>query len=143
MNNYANNVFEAIDTIINQRLSELSFDRTITCKIVEEVKDKPNTYWVSNDSMRFQAIAQDGKKYSKKEEVFVLIPNGEYSNEKIITGSRIDDSKNGYNKMKYISIDAIGSNCYSEEVFGWTHQFSHTICTHIYLKRRSKEKIIK
>lgn len=103
MNNYANNVFEAIDTIINQRLSELSFDRTITCKIIEEVKDSPNTYWVSNDNMRFQAIAQDGKKYNKKEEVFVLIPNGEYNNEKIITGSRIDNSKNGYNKMKYIS----------------------------------------
>ena len=103
MNNYANNVFEATDTIISQRLSELSFDRTINCKIIEEVKDKPNTYWVSNDNIRFQAIAQDGKKYSAKEEVFVLIPNGEYSNEKIIIGSRIDNSKDGYNKMKYIS----------------------------------------
>ena len=44
MNNYSEQIFQSIDTIISQRLNEVKFDRTITCEVIAGVKDYPNKY---------------------------------------------------------------------------------------------------
>ena len=102
-NEYAENLMQAMDTVIQERMNKLAFDRTITCKIINQDEKDSNLYWVSTDTMKFKARASGNDKYSKGEEVYVLIPEGNYDNEKIITGSRINDTEKAYNKMKYVS----------------------------------------
>lgn len=93
MNNYSEQIFQSIDTIISQRLNEVKFDRTITCEVIAEVKDYPNKYWVSDGAIKFQACVTDSSRtYTEKQKVYVLIPNGDYnSTDKVIIGSYTAD----------------------------------------------------
>lgn len=93
MNNYSEQIFQSIDTIISQRLNEVKFDRTITCEVIAGVKDYPNKYWVSDGDTKFQAcVADSSRTYTEKQKVYVLIPNGDYnSTDKVIIGSYIAD----------------------------------------------------
>lgn len=93
MNNYSEQIFQSIDTIISQRLNEVKFDRTITCEVIAGVKDYPNKYWVSDGATKFQAcVADSSRTYTEKQKVYVLIPNGDYnSTDKVIIGSYTAD----------------------------------------------------
>lgn len=93
MNNYSEQIFQSIDTIISQRLNEVKFDRTITCEIIAGVKDYPNKYWVSDGATKFQAcVADSSRTYTEKQKVYVLIPNGDYNSaDKVIIGSYTAD----------------------------------------------------
>lgn len=89
MNNYSEQIFQSIDTIISQRLNEVKFDKTITCEIIAGVKDYPNKYWVSDGATKFQAcVADSSRTYIAGQKVYVLIPNGDYNSaDKVIIGS--------------------------------------------------------
>jgi hypothetical protein len=76
-------IIQATDTIVSQRLGEVSFDRTVVCTVVEK---KGSTYWVDNGSIRFYADALDGKQYSPNQKVYVTVPEGNYNKRKIIMG---------------------------------------------------------
>ena len=87
MSGISENLFQAIDNIVSARLNEVSFDRTIVGTIVGIEKDILNTYWVKTDTLRFQAKSEDTEKtYDVDDMVYVRIPNGDYSMQKIITG---------------------------------------------------------
>lgn len=93
MNNYSEQIFQSIDTIISQRLNEVKFDRTITCEVIAGVKDYPNKYWVSDGATKFQAcVADSSRTYTAGQKVYVLIPNGDYNSaDKVIIGSYTAD----------------------------------------------------
>ena len=93
MNNYSEQIFQSIDTIISQRLNEVKFDRTITCQVIAGVKDYPNKYWVSDGATKFQACVTDlSRTYAAGQKVYVLIPNGNYNSaDKVIIGSYTAD----------------------------------------------------
>lgn len=93
MNNYSEQIFQSIDTIISQRLNEVKFDKTITCEVIAGVKDYPNKYWVSDGATKFQAcVADSSRTYTEKQKVYVLIPNGDYNSaDKVIIGSYTAD----------------------------------------------------
>lgn len=93
MNNYSEQIFQSIDTIISQRLNEVKFDRTITCEVVAGIKDYPNKYWVSDGATKFQACVADASRtYKVDQKVYVLIPNGDYNSaDKVIIGSYTAD----------------------------------------------------
>lgn len=93
MNNYSEQIFQSIDTIISQRLNEVKFDRTITCEVIAGVKDYPNKYWVSDGATKFQAcVADSSRTYTADQKVYVLIPNGNYNSaDKVIIGSYTAD----------------------------------------------------
>lgn len=93
MNNYSEQIFQSIDTIISQRLNEVKFDRTITCEVIAGVKDYPNKYWVSDGATKFQTcVADSSRTYTEKQKVYVLIPNGDYNSaDKVIIGSYTAD----------------------------------------------------
>lgn len=93
MNNYSEQIFQSIDTIISQRLNEVKFDRTITCEVIAGVKDYPNKYWVSDGATKFQAcVADSSRTYIAGQKVYVLIPNGDYNSaDKVIIGSYTAD----------------------------------------------------
>ena len=75
----------AMDSLIQSRLSGLSYDKTSKCIIKQ---DKGNgIYLVEQDnSAKFDAISQNKMEYAINDEVYVLIPGGDYSASKIIIG---------------------------------------------------------
>ena len=69
---YNNNILQAIETIISQKLHEVSFDNTIVCEIVK-IKDENNgEYIVSTGTSSFTAYSS-GKKYGVNQSVYVTI----------------------------------------------------------------------
>lgn len=118
MNNYSEQIFQSIDTIISQRLNEVKFDRTITCKVIAGVKDYPNKYWVSDGATKFQAcVADSSRTYIAGQKVYVLIPNGDYNSaDKVIIGSYTADElpknlyTNPFDHLVYSSKYEVGLN---------------------------------
>ena len=90
--NYSEQIFQSIDTIISQRLNEVSFDKTEICEIISQDKNDKRKYLVSNGSLKYEAYSDDeNRSYLNNQKVYVRITNGDYSLRKIITGSYTTD----------------------------------------------------
>ena len=93
-NQLSEKIFEAIDTIVEQRLSQVKFDETIQCTVVGIVPNKTNVYEVKNNSTIYRAIAKEGDIYKADDIVYVSIPQGDYSSKnKIIIGKYLSSSE--------------------------------------------------
>ena len=101
MNNISDALFEAIQKIVDQTIADtVSWDKTITCKVVSRDTEDEHKYYVTDGSLRFEAYTSDDNKtrYIKDTQVYVLIPSGDMNKRKIITGSYSTDKipKNMY-----------------------------------------------
>ncbi len=76
---------EAMDTLIAQRLSNLPFDQTIVCSVVDSSTKAEGRYIVSNGSIEFEAQSEYTH-YLKDDKVYVIIPNGDWGQKKQIIG---------------------------------------------------------
>lgn len=86
-------IFRSVDTIVSARLQNLPFDQTII-GIVESVPEKlgAQKYIVNYKGAKLTVFVNDtDKKYAINEEVYVLIPGGDFSAKKLITGRVISD----------------------------------------------------
>lgn len=84
--NYSEVLFQSIDQIVEERLKQIQYDRTILCKVIEAYPDE-NKYWVNCEGLKLQVQSIDPKKtYSKDSMVYVLMPEGNYENIKVIIG---------------------------------------------------------
>ena len=88
------NLFQAIDIITQERLTNLGYDKTIKATIIDDSKADKGEYIVSDGSSDFEACSN--VKYSKGTNVYVIIPQGDYNNTKIIVGKYADET-NSYN----------------------------------------------
>ena len=88
--NYSENLFQSIDTLITQRLSEMKFDITLPAKIVGKTENK-SKYWVNAEGVKFEAydLTNSKDKYKIDDLIYVLIPQGDYTKNKIIMGYQI------------------------------------------------------
>lgn len=96
--NYTENFCEAIQTLISKSIEGLKFDKTITCTIIDDSSADYGEYTVINSvGNKFQVFG-DKKAYKKDDSVFVLIPEGNYSNQKRIVSKADQDNelKKGY-----------------------------------------------
>lgn len=84
-NEIAENIFKSIDIIIQERLFNLNFDKTITCIIEDNSEYKNGKYLVSYGESKFYAYTESGV-YSKGDSVYVLIPMGDFNENKFIIG---------------------------------------------------------
>ena len=64
MSEFNNNILQAVDTIISQRLNEMKYDKTIVCEIVQK-KDN-GEYIVFDNTTKFTAYAEKDKEYFEK-----------------------------------------------------------------------------
>ena len=89
-NDLQRTILEAVDTIVKQRTKELKLDKTITAIIKKSLgirhSDGCPLYQVEYDGGVFNAIAQEGDSYTKQTKVYVLVPEGNFSKEKLILG---------------------------------------------------------
>lgn len=78
--------FQAIDILIDNKIKDQTFDKTITCEVIQKDKDNENVYLVSNGEIKFNASNQSSKSFRKGDQVYVLVQNGDFNLQKIIIG---------------------------------------------------------
>lgn len=90
---YSDEFFQAIDTILKERLNQVKYDKTSVCTIVSQDENDKTKYWVTDGSLRFEAFSNSVQQYATKSQVYVLIPEGKYENRKIILGKYTSDKE--------------------------------------------------
>lgn len=89
------NLFEAADIIIQERLKNLKFDKSIICKIVDASEADKGEYMVDDGSTIFKAYSEKNN-YSEGISVYVTIPNGDFSQQKMIVGKYVENNDEYY-----------------------------------------------
>lgn len=88
----AENIFQSVDTILAQRLSHLPYDQTIICEITDTTNAAAGRYLAktiggSND-VSF-TVYSDKTDYEVGQKVYVRVPFGDLTEQKVITGSYV------------------------------------------------------
>lgn len=86
---YLESLFTGMDIIINERLKDLPYDKTIICTVVNNDNRKNYEYTVSDGSIEFIAYSENDR-FLKGDQVLVKIPQGDYTKEKIIEGKYLN-----------------------------------------------------
>lgn len=104
----------AMDALIQNRLAGLDYDKTIKAKII---KDKGNgLYMVEQDGViKFDAQAINNATYSINDEVYILVPQGDFSSSKVIVSkSKLNDNNSIVNHVSLldtvVSSDNLAAN---------------------------------
>jgi hypothetical protein len=85
MNKISEQLLEAIDTITENKISKLDYDKTIKATIYSVVDADTGEYKVKYEGNIFSAFASDtSKTYKVDAGVYVSVPEGNFSNKKII-----------------------------------------------------------
>lgn len=92
MSNVSENLFQAMDIIIAERLNGLNYDKTILCKIEDDSKKDKGEYVVTDGSSTFIAISKDDT-YTKGASVYVTVPTGDFNQQKLIVGRYIANNE--------------------------------------------------
>ena len=89
-------LLQAIDYLVNNRIDKINKDTTITCTIKKCNNSLTQEYQVNYNGGFLNAYAQEGASYSDNQEVFVLVPEGDFSKKKLIIGkaSKVEDDGN-------------------------------------------------
>lgn len=85
---YANTLCESVKIISESLLEGLKFDKTIECTIIDDSQRNKGIYVVSDGSVTFTAYSENTS-YRNNTSVYVTIPNGDYDNDKIISGKKL------------------------------------------------------
>lgn len=87
---YAENLFQSIDTIIGERIKNLPYDHTIVATIVDAKNAYLGAYQVTTDNYTTFTAYSDVKTYNKYDRVYVRIVDTNYNRFKVITGKYIE-----------------------------------------------------
>lgn len=106
----AEQLFQAVDTIISDRINKISYDTTLTCTIVDDSDKKNGIYQVSNGTAKFTAYSTNTT-YIKNDIVYVQIPNGNWDEQKIILSKKPSGQENpiAYEKPFDTYVDITGN----------------------------------
>ena len=86
-NQLSESFFTTISAMANNAVSKSSNDRTIECEIVRIQDASKGIYTVQYTENKFTAIASNGLTYAVGDSVYVLVPEGNFSKNKIILGN--------------------------------------------------------
>lgn len=110
---YGQIILDSVETIVGQRLSSASFDKTIQATIISCEDESLGKYKIKYQDSLFYAYAEDSNAtYSSNTNVYILVPGNDLSKEKRILGA-VD--KLGKNYVSIVqgteeSFDKIGTN---------------------------------
>ena len=88
---YVEELLQSVDTIVSARLGDLAYDRTIVCTIVDASEREYGKYTVTDGSTTFEAYS-DNDKYSENMQVQVVVPGGDWTQQKTIIGRYATES---------------------------------------------------
>lgn len=83
--NYGEIICNAVDEIVSARLQGLQYDITRLCTVVNDSESYQGKYTVSDGTAKYDAFSSDTS-FKTGNQVLVVIPNGDYSLQKTITG---------------------------------------------------------
>ena len=86
-NNIADQICDAVDLLINKRVSSLQFDKTVRATVLSVEDASIGKYRVQYQNSIFYAYADPETSYKPKAEVYVEIPSSDYNKTKLIIGS--------------------------------------------------------
>ena len=87
-------LFQAIDAIVMERIRVLKYDKTVIATIIDNENAPYGKYKVTtDDNITFYAFA-DTSKYALHDKVYIRIPEGDYTKQKIITQRYIPEYNN-------------------------------------------------
>ena len=96
INELQDKLLQAMDILNAQALNSISFDKTITCTIENDENKKDGKYEVSDGSIIFTAYSID-ERYRNGDVVYVIIPQGDYENQKMIIGKKTSETEEPFN----------------------------------------------
>ena len=82
----SNSILNAMEIIVNNSIEGAPYDRTVTATIVGCTDLLKNEYKINYQGGTFYAYGEEGTSYRQNQAVYVLIPEGNFSNVKKITG---------------------------------------------------------
>lgn len=86
MNNISEQLLQAMDIITEEKVRQLKYDKTIQATVYSIVDVDAGEYKVRYNGNIFSAFSEDtSKSYSIKDVVYVKVPEGNFSNKKLIT----------------------------------------------------------
>ena len=115
---YYEDIFcDAVSTIVQGHLQGVSFDRTVLCKIADDTQREQGVYIVTeNNSTKFEAVSNDTT-YRKNQNVYVQIPSGDWNQQKLIVGKKVDTTIEPYTYQKpFFNLIDISKNLISGEL---------------------------
>ena len=90
MSKFGEDLFQSIDTIVQARLENLPYDKTIVCTVKSLDSETIGKYTVSYQNTDLIAYSEK-MDYLPNEEVYVSVQQGDFSKKKIITGRVIEE----------------------------------------------------
>ena len=97
--NISEDLFAAMQTIVKEEVKALNFNKTIRCCITKADKAEEGEYTVNDGVNTFTAYS-DNTSYKENNYVYVLIPNGDYTQQKTIIGKYITTDSSNYTYIK-------------------------------------------
>lgn len=91
------NLFKAIDIITAERLSNLGYDKTIKATIIDDSQSAHGRYTLTDGSSTFEAFCDIDTRYKKDMIVYVIIPESNWDNDKLIVGKYSNKGDDYYN----------------------------------------------
>ena len=94
---YAEQILQAVEIVVDKCLNSVSYDKTENCTIISNTDKKNGKYIVSNGAINFEAFVNTSSganipEYRINDSVRVSIPNGDYTQKKYIEGLSITDN---------------------------------------------------
>lgn len=89
-------ILDAIDTLVNHRIENLQADKTVTATIVQCTNSLTGEYKCSYNGGLLYAYAQEGVTYTQNQSVYILVPQGDFTQKKTIVSKTqaIEDDQN-------------------------------------------------
>ena len=105
------NFFQAIDTIVQNRIANLPYDKTIECEVIEQVINEKNVYKVQYQGVRFEALSMVTN-LQKGDIVYVQVPQSDFRKEKFIIASKRNVETQKVKSLPFLSFIK-GNNLFS------------------------------
>ena len=122
-NKIANSILSAIDIVVDKKISEASFDRTVIATVVKPISNMANNkYQVRYQDSLLEALVPNDAVYRAGDSVFLLMPQNKLEEQNWILGtalsSRVSETKEELINANYTIISTITGN--TEDIFSAT-----------------------
>ena len=82
----SNNLFEAIDLIVDKKLAEVEFDRTVLVTVKQIPEDSNGQYQVEWQGAKLEAFSTNDYIYQIDDIAYMLIPRNRMDQDKFLLG---------------------------------------------------------
>ena len=127
VNSASESLLQAIDLLVDKRMGQLRFDKTIQAEIYSIVDLDTGEYQVKYAGNVFSAFAQDTtKSFSVGDNVYVTVPEGDFDNKKMITGV-IRSSSLSYSEINELNSQVVESSPTFDNMYGYSDESEYGV----------------